>query len=149
MVIQFSVFLHSLFFVSLSYRQNPNAKEGCDLSRALSHFSPLNCIGASFAGPGERTKAPQIAAFYSVCFFWKLKLETEGEAEAEGSFYALLQKYLEISCRKTRIRGRKWHPWWHPFIAFAICCIRYFFVSLSRTKRQGYRRMRLRTTSLA
>jgi hypothetical protein len=40
--------------------------------------------------------------------FWKLKLETEGEAEAEGSFYALLQKYLEISCKKTRIRDRKW-----------------------------------------
>ena len=41
--------------------------------------------------------------------FGKLKLETEGEAEAEGSFYALLQKYLEISCKKTRIRDRKWH----------------------------------------
>ena len=40
--------------------------------------------------------------------FWKLKLETEGEAEAEGSFYAQLQKYLEISCKKTRIRDRKW-----------------------------------------
>ena len=41
--------------------------------------------------------------------FWKLKLETEGEAEAEGSFYAQLQKDLEISCKKTRIRDKKWH----------------------------------------
>ena len=41
--------------------------------------------------------------------FWKLELETEGEAEAEGSFYAQLQKYLEISCKKTRIRDKKWH----------------------------------------
>jgi hypothetical protein len=41
--------------------------------------------------------------------FWKLKLETEDEAEAEGSFYALLQKYLEISCKKTRFRDKKWY----------------------------------------
>ena len=40
--------------------------------------------------------------------FWKLKLKTEGEAEAEGSFYALLKEDLEISCKKTRIRDRKW-----------------------------------------
>ena len=44
----------------------------------------------------------------NILVFLKLKLETEGEAKAEGSFYAQLQKYLEISCKKTRIRDRKW-----------------------------------------
>ena len=81
--------------------------------------------------------------------FWKLKLETEGEAEAEGSFYAQLQKYLEISCKKTRSRNKKWHLWWQPLIRFAIFCIRCFFVSLSQTKPKRYRRMRSLARSLA
>ena len=32
--------------------------------------------------------------------FWKLKLETEGGAEAEGSLYAQLKKYPGISCKR-------------------------------------------------
>ena len=75
------------------------------------HGHPLGGAGARPSGGARFLEYLNYRSTASLHYYqsWKPKLETEGEAEAEGSFYALLQKDLQISCKKTRICDKKWH----------------------------------------